>query len=174
MFELTVDGLTAATRTLMVRYDRQGRMCGADDATRDEHTFRRSRAAGLARPRRDARPLTPQIATALDCTECCIYEYLPDRPALRAQAIWSDEAETADRAWIGRTTPLAAIADFQAVIATHESSFVRRRTGAAGPSDPADMTYWGELAAVWAPIVANDEVLGVLELTEKHAPRRFW
>ena len=35
------------------------------------------------------------------------------------------------------------------------------------------MAYWGELAAIWAPIVADDKVIGILELTEKRAPRRF-
>jgi len=35
------------------------------------------------------------------------------------------------------------------------------------------MAYWGELAAIWAPIVADDKVIGILELTEKRTPRRF-
>ena len=34
------------------------------------------------------------------------------------------------------------------------------------------MEYWGELAAIWAPIVHGDEVLGILELTEKEHDRR--
>jgi diguanylate cyclase (GGDEF)-like protein len=120
------------------------------------------------------RALTQQIAKAVDCSECCIYEYLPERRALRAQAIWSSELTERDRAWMGRLHDLAAIPDFAqvvtrrvVVVAYAEDEQV---TGMAGPET---MAYWGELAAIWAPIVANDEVLGILELTEKHAPRRF-
>jgi diguanylate cyclase (GGDEF)-like protein len=118
--------------------------------------------------------LTQQIARAVACSECCIYEYLPERRALRAQAIWSSELTERDRAWLGCLHDLATIPDFAQVV-TRRTVLVayaedEHLTGAAGPET---MAYWGELAAVWAPIVADDEVLGVLELTEKHAPRRF-
>jgi hypothetical protein len=53
--------------------------------------------------------LTQQIARAVDCSECCIYEYLRERRALRAQAIWSHELTDRDRAWVGRLNDLAAI-----------------------------------------------------------------
>jgi diguanylate cyclase (GGDEF)-like protein len=35
------------------------------------------------------------------------------------------------------------------------------------------MEYWGERAAIWAPIVYGDQVLGMLELTEKERDRIF-
>ena len=35
------------------------------------------------------------------------------------------------------------------------------------------MEYWGEQAALWAPIVYGDEVLGVLELVEHRRRREF-
>jgi len=118
--------------------------------------------------------LTQQIARAVDCSECCIYEYLPERRALRAQAIWSSELTERDRAWVGRLNDLSTIPDFAQVVtrrmilvAYAEDEHV---TGVAGPET---MAYWGELAAIWAPIVADDEVIGILELTEKHGPRRF-
>jgi len=118
--------------------------------------------------------LTQQIARAVDCSECCIYEYLPERRALRAQAIWSDELTERDRAWVGRLHDVATIPDSAQVVTRRKVLAVYAGdedvTGLAGPET---MAYWGELAAIWAPIVANDEVLGVLELTEKRAPRRF-
>jgi diguanylate cyclase (GGDEF)-like protein len=118
--------------------------------------------------------LTQQIARAVDCTECCIYEYLPERRALRAQAIWSSELTDRDRAWVGRMNDLATIPDFAHVV-TRRMVLVAYAEDEhlTGPAGPETMTYWGELAAIWAPIVADDEVLGVLELTEKQAPRRF-
>ena len=33
------------------------------------------------------------------------------------------------------------------------------------------MGYWGELASLYAPIVLDDEVVGILELTEKRTRR---
>ena len=35
------------------------------------------------------------------------------------------------------------------------------------------MEFWGERAAIWAPIVHGDRVLGMLELTEKERERTF-
>ncbi|MCX6373641.1 MAG: sensor domain-containing diguanylate cyclase [Actinobacteria bacterium] len=118
--------------------------------------------------------LTQQIARAVDCSECCIYEYLPERRAIRAQAIWSDDLTERDRAWIGQLNDLTTIPDFAEVV-TRRTVLVAYAEDehVTGPPGPETMAYWGELAAVWAPIVANDEVLGVLELTEKHARRRF-
>jgi diguanylate cyclase (GGDEF)-like protein len=118
--------------------------------------------------------LTQQIARAVDCTECCIYEYLPERRALRAQAIWSSELTDRDRAWVGRMNDLATIPDFAHVV-TRRMVLVAYAEDehVTGPAGPETMAYWGELAAIWAPIVAGDEVIGILELTEKQAPRRF-
>ena len=35
------------------------------------------------------------------------------------------------------------------------------------------MEFWGEQATIWAPIVYGDQVLGMLELTEKEHERTF-
>jgi len=118
--------------------------------------------------------LTQQIARAVHCSECCIYEYLPKRRAVRAQAIWSHELTERDRAWVGRLKDLAAIPSLAWVVTlrTVLTAYAEDEdvTDVAGPET---MAYWGELAAIWAPIVADDQVIGILELTEKLAPRRF-
>ena len=118
--------------------------------------------------------LTEEMATALGCSECCIYEYLPERGALRAQAIWSTQLNDADRAWIGKVNRLADIPDFQQVISKREIlvSYPDDALDAAA-SGPDSMAYWGELAALWAPVIYNDEVLGLVELTEKRRRRDF-
>ncbi len=118
--------------------------------------------------------LAEQIARALDSFECCIYEYLPEREALRAQAIWSRRLTQRDREWIGEVHALDEIPDFARVVG-------RREVLVAYPYDDVDaatssfdsMAYWGELAAIRAPIVHGDEVLGILELTEKTRARTF-
>ena len=118
--------------------------------------------------------LTQQIARAVHCSECCIYEYLPKRRAVRAQAIWSHELTQRDRDWVGRLNDIAAIPSLAWVVTlrTVLTAYAEDEevTGVAGPET---LAYWDELAAIWAPIVADDQVIGILELTEKRAPRRF-
>jgi diguanylate cyclase (GGDEF)-like protein len=118
--------------------------------------------------------LAEQIAEALHCFECCIYDYLPARDELRALAIWSRQLTPRDREWVGEVHALTEIPDFQRVITSGEVVI-------SYPEDPVDaatagfesMVFWGELAAIWAPITHGDEVLGILELTEKERPRTF-
>jgi diguanylate cyclase (GGDEF)-like protein len=118
--------------------------------------------------------LAEQIAGALDCSECCIYEHLPDREALRAQALWSRRLTQRDRDWIGETHSLAEIPDFERVVKRAEVvvSYPDNEAGSE-LSGFESMAYWGELAAIWSPITFRREVLGILELTEKETPRQF-
>jgi diguanylate cyclase (GGDEF)-like protein len=118
--------------------------------------------------------LAEQVANAVDCSECCIYEYIADRHALRAQALWSRVLSKNDIDWVGETHRLADAPGFERVIEDREVLV-------SYPDDEVDaatagfetMEYWGERAAVWAPIVYGDQVLGMLELTEKERDRVF-
>jgi diguanylate cyclase (GGDEF)-like protein len=118
--------------------------------------------------------LAEQVATALDCSECCVYEYLPERHVLRAQALWSRVLDSRDIDWVGEMHRLSDAPGFARVIEGREIV-------CSYPSDEMDaatsgfetMGYWGERAAIWAPIVCGGQVLGMLELTEKERVRRF-
>ena len=118
--------------------------------------------------------LAEQMARTLDCSECCIYEYLPEEDALRAQALWSRVLAQRDIEWVGQTHELAETPAFTRVID-------RREVLVSYPDDAVDaatagfasMAFWGETAAIWAPVVHGDTVLGMLELTEKERERRF-
>ncbi len=118
--------------------------------------------------------LAEQIAEALHCYECCIYDYLPERDSLRALAIWSRGLTPRDREWVGEVHALQEIPDFLKVVREREVviSYPDDAVDAA-TSGFQDMEYWGELAAVWAPITHAGEILGILELTEKERPREF-
>jgi diguanylate cyclase (GGDEF)-like protein len=118
--------------------------------------------------------LAEQVARAIDCSECCVYEYLPKREALRAQALWSRVLTARDVDWVGEVHLLGDAPGFARVIKGRE-------VVCSYPDDDADkatagfetMQYWGELATIWAPIVYGDQVLGMLELTEKEQDRQF-
>jgi diguanylate cyclase (GGDEF)-like protein len=118
--------------------------------------------------------LAEQVANALDCSECCVYEYIPEGRVLRAQALWSRVLSQQDIDWVGETHRLADAPGFERVIEAREVLV-------SYPDDSVDaatagfltMEYWGEKAAIWAPIVYGDQVLGMLELTEKERKRTF-
>ena len=59
-----------------------------------------------------------RVAVALDCSECCIYEYLPQHRALRAQAIWAQTLDQRDREWIGQVNHLTDLPGFDTVVAS--------------------------------------------------------
>ncbi len=118
--------------------------------------------------------LAEQIARALDCFECCIYEYLPEREALRAQAIWSRRLTQRDREWIGEVHALDEILGLEHVIRRGEVCVAYRDDDVdRAASGFGSMEYWGESAVIWAPVAHGDKVLGILELTEKDRPRTF-
>lgn len=118
--------------------------------------------------------LAEQVATALDCSECCVYEYDSERRVLRAQALWSRVLSQQDIDWVGEMHRLADAPGFRRVIE-------EREVLVSYPDDAIDsatagvetMEYWGERAAIWAPIVYGDQVLGMLELTGKERDRTF-
>jgi diguanylate cyclase (GGDEF)-like protein len=118
--------------------------------------------------------LAEQIADTLDCSECCIYVYLPDQDTLRAQALWSRMLTRHDIDWVGEEHSLAGAPELERVVKGREVL-------CSYPDDELDrataafetMEFWGEKAALWAPIVYDDRVLGMLELTEKERERTF-
>lgn len=118
--------------------------------------------------------LAEQIAEVLHCSECCIYEYIPARDVLRAQALWSRVPNENDIDWVGEAHCISDSPGFKRVLE-------RREVLCSYPDDSADratagfesMEFWGERAAIWAPIVHADRVLGMLELTEKERDRVF-
>jgi len=115
--------------------------------------------------------LCRRLTLALDVWECCIYEYLPDRACLIAQALWSLKLEERDREWMGGENHLNRHPDIARMFA--EQSIVVTQVDNAGPAEKARMEYWGEQTALFAPIVLDGEILGVLELTEHRHHREF-
>lgn len=118
--------------------------------------------------------LTREIAQALDCSECCVYDYDPDRDTLRALAIWSRFLEERDLHWVGEVHPVTEMPAFEPLVARREvvtstrDDVLDTATAAFG-----SMEHWGERAAMWVPIVHADDLLDILELTQKQSPRAF-
>jgi len=117
--------------------------------------------------------LAERLAVALDCSECCFYEYLPERDAVLPQALWKLELTADDRAWVGVENHLNRQRRVAPV-------FVERRivvTQADEEEDDAgereSMAYWGEKTALYAPIVSGAELLGVVELVDHRRRRDF-
>ncbi|MEI6449074.1 MAG: diguanylate cyclase [Actinomycetes bacterium] len=116
--------------------------------------------------------LCRRLAFALDVSECCIYEYIPERDCLLAQAIWSHKLSERDREWVGSENHLNRQPDIARVFA--ERAIVVTQAG----DDPATaererMEYWGEQTALFAPILLDGEILGIIELAEVRRRREF-
>ena len=116
--------------------------------------------------------LCRRLTLALDVCECCIYEYLPDRDCLLAQAIWSHKLEERDREWIGSENHLNRHPGIARVFA-EQAIVVTQADDDAATVEKERMEYWGEQTALFAPIVLDGEVLGIIELTEHRRHREF-
>jgi diguanylate cyclase (GGDEF)-like protein len=116
--------------------------------------------------------LCRRIALALDIWECCIYAYLPDRDCLVAQAIWSHKLEERDREWCGTENHLNRDPDIARVFA-EQAIVVTQAGGDAATEEMERMDYWGEQTALFAPIVLDGDIMGIIELTEHRRRREF-
>jgi len=116
--------------------------------------------------------LCRRLTLALDVWECCIYEYLPDRDCLLAQAIWSHKLEERDREWVGSENHLNRDPDIARVF-SEQAIVVTQADDDAATVEKERMEYWGEQTALFAPIVLDGEMLGIIELTEHRRHREF-
>ena len=116
--------------------------------------------------------LCRRLTLALDVWECCIYEYIPERDCLRAQAIWSHKLEERDREWVGSENHLNRQPDIARVFA-ERAIVVTQADDDAATAEKERMEFWGEQTALFAPIFSDGEMLGVLELTEHRHQREF-
>ncbi len=158
---MTVDDAAAAYRREAGRAERRA------------HPRRRRRARPARRSPRRWRSLAERLAVALDCSECCFYEFLPDRDTVLPQAIWKLELTDDDRAWVGVENHLnqqrrvAPVFDERRIVVTQADE------EELDPGERESMAYWGEKTALYAPILSDGELLGVVELVEHRRRRDF-
>ncbi len=117
--------------------------------------------------------LAERLAVALDCSECCFYEYLPERDTVLPQAMWKTELTDDDRAWIGVENHLNRQRRIAPVFHEHRIVITQADEEELDAGERESMAYWGEQTALYAPIVSGDELLGVVELVEHRRRRDF-
>ncbi len=117
--------------------------------------------------------LAERLALALDCWECCIYEYVPERDAVLPKALWSQDMTDDDRAWVGVENHLNRQPHVAPVFGEHRIVVTQADPEALDPADRESMAYWGEKTALYAPVLDGDELLGVVELVERRERREF-
>jgi len=117
--------------------------------------------------------LAERLAVALDCWECCIYEYLPERDAVLPRTLWSRQMSADDRAYVGVVNHLNRQPHVRPVFAEHRIVVTQADAEDLDPHDRESMAYWGEKTALYAPILNGDELLGVVELVETRERREF-
>ena len=117
--------------------------------------------------------LAERLATALDCTECCFYEFLPERDAVLPKVMWKLELTDDDRSWIGVEQRLHHQARVAPVFQERRIVITQADEEELDPTDRQGMAYWGEKTALYAPILICDELCGVVELVDHRRRREF-
>ncbi len=117
--------------------------------------------------------LAEQVATALDCSRCCVYEYIAEHKVLRAQALWSRTLSQDEADWVGGTHRLAEAPAFARVIEERRVLVSYPDAADVATTDFETTESPREKAAIWAPIVYGDQVLGMLELSQKEQRHPF-
>jgi len=117
--------------------------------------------------------LAERLATALDCWECCVYEYVPEDDAVMPKALWSRKITDEDRAWVRIENHLNRQHHVRPVFTEHRLVVTQADTEALTATDRESMAFWGEKTALYAPVLNGDELLGVVELVERRERREF-
>jgi diguanylate cyclase (GGDEF)-like protein len=117
--------------------------------------------------------LAGRLAVALDCSECCFYEFLPDRDTVLPQAIWKLELTDDDRAWVGVENHLNRQRRVAPVFHERRIVVTQADEEELDAGERESMAYWGEQTALYAPILSGEELLGVVELIEHRRRRDF-
>jgi diguanylate cyclase (GGDEF)-like protein len=117
--------------------------------------------------------LAERLAVALDCSECCFYEYLRERDAVLPKAMWKLELTDDDRAWVGVEHHLNRHAHVAPVFEERRIVVTQVDEEKLDATDNESMAYWGEKTALYAPIVIADKLCGVVELIDHRRRREF-
>lgn len=114
-----------------------------------------------------------RLTTALDVWECSVYQYDAERDSLIGEAIWSRDLKQEDIDFIGVPNTINRQRDLDAVFRDRATVVVHAEDEKGGTPERERMDQWGEKSALYAPLVVDDEILGVLELTERRERRDF-
>jgi len=112
-------------------------------------------------------------AETLGLSGCRLYDYRPDDDAAVALACWAREPGALDAAWLGSTFPLAQQPTLRRVLCDQAIVPAHLDDADLSPADRARMTSCGARSCLLVPLIAQDEVIGCLELTEERRVRRF-
>jgi GGDEF domain-containing protein/transcriptional regulator with GAF, ATPase, and Fis domain len=148
---------------------------GLPDVTRlgGEHVHVADDASGGAPLASTLGRLAERLAVALECSECCFYEYLPERDAVLPKAIWALDLSDDDRAWVGVENQLHRQRHIAPVFEKRQIVVTQAEDEESDPSARESMAYWGEKTALYAPLLHDGELLGVVELVEHRRRREF-
>ncbi len=113
------------------------------------------------------------LVTSLRVSECCAYEIDREADCLRGQALWSSALTPEDIDYIESENHLNRQPRVQAALEERRPMVVHREDEAPGSADRETMEYWGEQTALFVPLVAGSDTIGLLELTQWEHRREF-
>ena len=117
--------------------------------------------------------LCERLTLELGVWECNAYEYVAAHDTLLCQATWSTALGADDIAFVGTENTINRHRDVEAVFSRHEIVVVHADDEKASTPEGERMDHWAEKTALYAPVVLDHGLLGVLELIERRARREF-
>ena len=114
-----------------------------------------------------------QLTTTLDVWECSVYEYVPTRDCLVAQAIWSRALEQVDIDFVGVDNTINRHPGVERVFREGGVVVVQAADEQPGSPDHERMQSWGEQTALYASLALDGATIGLLELVERRRRREF-
>jgi len=114
-----------------------------------------------------------QLTTTLDVWECSVYEYVPARDCLVAQAVWSRALGQKDVDFVGVDNTINRHPGVERVFREGGVAVVQAAEEQPGSPDHERMLSWGEQTALYAPLELEGATLGLLELIERRRRREF-
>jgi len=113
-----------------------------------------------------------QAAETLDSDQCLIYEYDADNDAIVYRSLYEREPEPSEDA-LGTVYALDDYPEDRELLRRGEILVESISDPDLAPGSRASMIAWGEKTSLNAPLIFNDERVGILCLIEKQRERSF-
>ncbi len=105
------------------------------------------------------------VATAMDSAGCALYDYAPTEEMLTLRALTSRDDDPDARAHLGTSVPLASRPSFRRALDSRRCEELHITDPDLSQDERDDL--WDDLTLLVAPLIFQDEVIGLLTHAEK-------
>jgi GAF domain-containing protein len=114
-----------------------------------------------------------RLCEALELQACYLYEYGEAEELLTIVAAWEVGAGSRDDGWVGESVAVRERPSYRAGVVERRVIETHHDDSALDAAEREEMERCGELSCLTVPLVYGDELVGLVELVDKLAARRF-